>query len=133
MLKLHIEMNISSLIVRVVMATGDKSSYRNEYNQGTELQSQSKSKGGNTNGAGAGVSNRTGGGMESLFSSTGRNEVHIDADGQATGKKNAPRGITRVIQTQVTVASRHDQDDASSESSMRQLKGSTQHYHDTLS
>uniref|UniRef100_A0A8H7TR91 Uncharacterized protein n=1 Tax=Bionectria ochroleuca TaxID=29856 RepID=A0A8H7TR91_BIOOC len=90
MLKLHIEMNISSLIVRVVMATGDKSSYRNEYNQGTELQSQSKSKGGNTNGAGAGVSNRTGGGMESLFSSTGRNEVHIDADGQATGKKNAP-------------------------------------------
>ncbi|CAH0032456.1 unnamed protein product [Clonostachys rhizophaga] len=132
MLKLHIEMNISSLIVRVVMATGDKSSYRNEYQQGTEL--QSKSKGGNTNGVGAGASNRTGGGgMESLFSSTGRNEVHIDADGQATGKKNAPRGITRVIQTQVTVASRHDQDDASSESSMRQLKGSTQHYHDTLS
>ncbi|CAH0002117.1 unnamed protein product [Clonostachys byssicola] len=130
MLKLHIEMNISSLIVRVVMATGDKSSYINEYQQGTELQSKSKS--GNTNRAGPGASNRTGGGMDSLFSS-GRNEVHIDADGQAAGKKNAPRGgITRVIQTQVTVASRHDQDDASSESSMRQLKNSTQHYHDTL-
>ncbi|CAH0045525.1 unnamed protein product [Clonostachys solani] len=131
MLKLHIEMNISSLIVRVVLATGDSSSYKNDYNQGTEL--QSKSKGGNTTGGGAGPSKRTGGGLESLFSSSGRNEVQIDADGQAVHKKNTPRGITRVIQTQVTVASRHDQDDASSESSMRQLKNSTQHYHDTLS
>ncbi|KAM6508341.1 hypothetical protein FALCPG4_018214 [Fusarium falciforme] len=73
MLKLHIELNISSLIVKVVRATGDNSSYQNDYyNQGTEL--QSKPMGGGTNGNAASNKDRSGTNTGPLFSST--NEAH---------------------------------------------------------
>ncbi|KAF9777240.1 hypothetical protein IL306_004488 [Fusarium sp. DS 682] len=120
MLKLHIEMNISALIVRVVRATGEHSSYPD----GTDLRSKvraavsSSKKTGNTH--------RTGGTAKgAMFSSTGRNlEVRIDAGGQVTDSRNNPQppGITKVTQTHVTVMPKHDEDDASSQSSTRHLK-----------
>lgn len=119
MLKLHIEMNISALVVRVVRATGDHSSYPS----GTDLRSKVRAAVTNKK---SGNSNRTGGtGKGAMFSSTGRNlEVRIDAGGQITDSENRPQpaGITKVTQTHVTVMSKHDEDDASSQSSTRHLK-----------
>ncbi|KAL2671615.1 hypothetical protein Neosp_014205 [[Neocosmospora] mangrovei] len=126
MLKLHIELNISSLIVKVVRATGDNSSYQNDYyNQGTEL--QSKPMGGGTNGNGASNKGRSGTNTGPLFSST--NEARIDTDGDGQSRVNMSRGITKITQTQVTV-SRIPEDDASSQSSTRQLKGAGNMYRD---
>ena len=126
MLKLHIELNISSLIVKVVRATGDNSSYQNDYyNQGTEL--QSKPMGGGTNGNGASNKGRSGTNTGPLFSST--NEARIDTDGDGLSRVNMSRGITKITQTQVTV-SRIPEDDASSQSSTRQLKGAGNMYRD---
>ncbi|KAF5550058.1 hypothetical protein FNAPI_7861 [Fusarium napiforme] len=119
MLKLHIEMNISGLIVRVVRATGDHSSYPS----GTDLRSKVRAAVTNKK---SGNSNRTGGtGNGAMFSSTGRNlEVRIDAGGQITDSENRPQpaGITKVTQTHVTVMPKHEEDDASSQSSTRHLK-----------
>jgi hypothetical protein len=119
MLKLHIEMNISALIVRVVRATGDHSSYPS----GTDAL-RSKVRAAVTNKKGN--SNRTSGtGNGAMFSSTGRNlEVRIDAGGQITDSENRPQptGITKVTQTHVTVMPKHEEDDASSQSSTRHLK-----------
>ena len=103
MLKLHIELNISSLIVKVVRATGDNSSYQNDYyNQGTEL--QSKPMGSGTNANAASNKGRSGTNTGQLFSST--NEARIDIDGDGLSRANTSRGITKIIQTQVTVSSR---------------------------
>ncbi|SPJ79018.1 uncharacterized protein FTOL_07409 [Fusarium torulosum] len=118
MIKLHIEMNISSLIVRVVRATGDHSSYPEGFSDHTELRSKVKAAGKKSG------SNRTGmGGQGAMFSSTGRNlEVRVDAGGQADDNKTQPHGITKVTQTHVTVMPKHQEDDASSQSSTSQLK-----------
>ncbi|RSL45513.1 hypothetical protein CEP54_014234 [Fusarium duplospermum] len=128
MLKLHIELNISSLIVKVVRATGDNSSYQNDYyNQGTEL--QSKPMGGGTNGNGVSNKGRSGTNHGPLFSST--NEARIDTDGDGLGRVNMSRGITKITQTQVTVSARQmEDDDGSSQSSTRQLKGAGNMYRD---
>ncbi|KAF4991463.1 hypothetical protein FDECE_14033 [Fusarium decemcellulare] len=126
MLKLHIELNISSLIVKVVRATGDNSSYKNDYyNQGTEL--QSKPMGNNTIG---GTASKGRANTGPLFSST--NEARIDTDAEGLGRTNTTsRGITKIIQTQVTVSQRqHEDDDGSSQSSTRQLKGAGNMYRD---
>ncbi|KAM0346179.1 hypothetical protein ACHAPU_005600 [Fusarium lateritium] len=118
MLKLHIEMNISSLIVRVVRATGEHSSYPDAFSQSAELRSKFKGK--------KSGSARTGGTGPSgaMFSSTGKNlEVRIDAGGQVTDSKAQPHGITKVTQTHVQVLTKHqEEDDASSQSSTSQLK-----------
>ncbi|KAF7561103.1 hypothetical protein G7046_g3026 [Stylonectria norvegica] len=123
MLKLYIEMNISDLIVKVVRATGDHSSYQNDYQQGTELQSRHK---GNKSGT-AGTTATPG----QLFSSS--NEAHIEADRRTVGGNDpASKGITKIVQTNVTITSRHreEEDDRSSQSSTRQLKKTTHMYHD---
>ncbi|KAM0560082.1 hypothetical protein ACHAPJ_004042 [Fusarium lateritium] len=119
MLKLHIEMNISALIVRVVRATGDHSSYPDGFDEHTDLRSKVKAASGKKSG-----SNRTGGTQGgAMFSSTGRNlEVRIDAGGSVTDSKNRPTGITKVTQTHVAILPKHDEDDASSQSSTRNLK-----------
>ncbi|KAF4448056.1 hypothetical protein F53441_8487 [Fusarium austroafricanum] len=120
-LKLHIEMNISDLIVRVVRATGDHSSYpEGGIDENTELRSRMKAAVSKKTGG----SNRTGtnGGKGVMFSSTGRNlEVRVDAGGQAPTSQ-AQGGITKVTQTQVTVLPKQGEDDASSQSSTRHLK-----------
>ncbi|KAM0193349.1 hypothetical protein ACHAPA_004464 [Fusarium lateritium] len=118
MLKLHIEMNISSLIVRVVRATGENSSYGEGFSEHNELRSKLKAAGKKT------ASNRTGmGGQGAMFSTTGRNlEVRVDAGGQIDDNKSQPHGITKVTQTHVTVMPKHQEDDASSQSSTSQLK-----------
>lgn len=128
MLKLHIELNISSLIVKVVRATGDNSSYQNDYyNQGTEL--QSRPMGGGTNGNAASNKGRSGTNTGPLFKST--NEARVNADGDGLGRVNMSRGITKITQTQVTVTPRHpEDDDGSSQSSTRQLKGAGNMYRD---
>ncbi|VUC33987.1 unnamed protein product, partial [Clonostachys rosea] len=113
-------------IVWVVVATGDSCMYRNE-----RALSHSPSPRQQNNGISAVFSSQTRGGMEYLFSCTGKIEVHIDADGQATGK-NTSRDIAKVIHTQVIDASRPEQDDASSQSPIRQMKNGTRHYHDTF-
>ncbi|KAH6974813.1 hypothetical protein EDB80DRAFT_657459 [Ilyonectria destructans] len=125
MLKLHIEMNISALIVKVVRATGNHSSYQNDYAQGTELRSKFR---GNIQATGP-SGNRTGlGTMGQLFSS--HNEAHIEAD---AGSKTTSKGITKIVQTRVTVTSRRheeEDEDGSSQSSMRQLKRNSHVYQD---
>ncbi|KAJ4112521.1 hypothetical protein NW768_011688 [Fusarium equiseti] len=115
MLKLHIEMNISALIVRVVRATGDHSSYPDGYEE-TELRSKVR----------AHASRKTGSTRAGpMFSTTGRNlEVRVDA-GESNDTQTKPHqgpGITKVTQTHVQVMDKHDEDDASSQSSTRHLK-----------
>jgi hypothetical protein len=121
-IKLQIEMNISSLIVKVARATGDHRSYNNDYAQATELQSKFR---GNTQAAGP-SGNKTGLEATGQFFSS-HNEAHIEAD--ASGKP-ASKGITRTVQTRVTVTSRHrdEDEDGSSQSSTRQLKRSSHVY-----
>ncbi|RGP65261.1 hypothetical protein FSPOR_7395 [Fusarium sporotrichioides] len=117
MLKLHIEMNISALIVRVVRATGDHSSYPDGY-EDTELRSKVRAHASRKTG-----STRAGGPM---FSTAGRNlEVRVDAGNDPTDSQIKPHqgpGITKVTQTHVQVMDKHDEDDASSQSSTRHLK-----------
>ncbi|EXK25555.1 hypothetical protein FOMG_17797 [Fusarium oxysporum f. sp. melonis 26406] len=123
MIKLHIEMNISALIVKVVRATGINSSYNNDSAQGTELQSKFR---GNTQAAGP-SGYKTGLEASGQFFSS-HNEAHIEAG--ASGKP-ATKGITRTVQTRVTVTSRQheeEDEDGSSQSSTRQLKRSSHVY-----
>ncbi|PNP60605.1 hypothetical protein FNYG_14667 [Fusarium nygamai] len=122
-IKLHIEMNISSLIVKVARATGDPSSYNNDSAHGTELQSKFR---GNTQAAGP-SGDKTGLEASGQFFSS-HNEAHIEAG--ASGEL-ASKGITRTVQTRVTVTSRHheeEDEDGSSQSSTRQLKRSSHVY-----
>ncbi|KAH7471463.1 hypothetical protein FOMA001_g13184 [Fusarium oxysporum f. sp. matthiolae] len=122
-IKLHIEMNISSLIVKVARKTGDHSSYNNDYARGTELQSKSKS---NTQAAGL-SGTQTGLEANGQFF-TSHNEAHIEAD--ASGK-SASKGIMRTVQTRVTVTSKpleEDDGDVSSQASTRQLKHTSHDY-----
>ncbi|KAI5457654.1 hypothetical protein BGZ63DRAFT_393424 [Mariannaea sp. PMI_226] len=115
MLKLHIEMNISSLIVKVVRATGDGSSYEH----GTELQSSRINRTGPPN-----ASNK-------VFSG---NRTHVEAEAGGEGGTRFPQGITKIVQTRVTVTSRNrdDMDDGSSQSSTRQLKQDSQPYRENF-
>jgi hypothetical protein len=122
-IKLQIEMNISSLIVKVARATGDHSSYNNDYARGTELQSKFR---GNIQAAGP-SGNQTGLEATGQFFSS-HNEANIEAG--ASGKP-ASKGITRTVQTRVTVTSKHreeEDEDGSSQSSTRQLKRSSHVY-----
>ncbi|KAH7108995.1 hypothetical protein B0J13DRAFT_579362 [Dactylonectria estremocensis] len=124
-IKLQIEMNISSLIVKVARATGYDSSYKNDYAQGTELQSKLR---GNIQAAGSSGNQAGLETADQLFSS--HNEAHIEAD---TSSKPASKGITKIVQTRVTVTSRHceeEDEDGSSQSSTRHLKRSSQVYQD---
>ncbi|KAH7112756.1 hypothetical protein B0J13DRAFT_652521 [Dactylonectria estremocensis] len=114
MLKLHIEMNISSLIVKVVRATGDNSSYA----RGTELQSK--------------LNNRSGAATTSNNNFSG-NRTHVEAEAADEAPQRFPQGITKIVQTRVTVSPRNrddlvDDDDGSSHSSTRQLKHNSQAY-----
>ncbi|KAH7141735.1 hypothetical protein EDB81DRAFT_691232 [Dactylonectria macrodidyma] len=116
MLKLHIEMNISSLIVKVVRATGDNSSYAN----GTELQSK--------------PNNRSGATVPSnnIFSG---NRTQVEAETSDEAPKGISRGITKIVQTRITVSPRdhenmEDNEDGSSQSSTRRLKDNSQPYRD---
>jgi hypothetical protein len=122
-IKLQIEMNISSLIVKVARATGDHSSYNNDYARGTELQSKFR---GNIQAAGP-SGNQTGLEATGQFFSS-HNEANIEAG--ASGKP-ASKGIMRTVQTRVTVTSKHleeEDGDVSSQSSTRQLKRSSHDY-----
>jgi hypothetical protein len=116
MLKLHIEMNISALIVRVVRATGDHSSYPDGY-EDTELRSKVRAHASRKT-----HSTRAG----PMFSTAGRNlEVRVDAGSESTDtqtKSHQGPGITKVTQTHVQVMDKHEEDDASSQSSTRHLK-----------
>ncbi|KAH8659740.1 hypothetical protein BGZ61DRAFT_370056 [Ilyonectria robusta] len=114
MLKLHIEMNISSLIVKVVRATGDGSSYA----RGTELQSKPK--------------NRSGAAITSNNIVSG-NRTHVEAEAADEAPKSFPQGITKIVQTRVTVSPRNrddleDDEDGSSQSSTSRLKHNSQAY-----
>ncbi|KAK7431556.1 hypothetical protein QQZ08_001774 [Neonectria magnoliae] len=128
MLKLQIEMNISSLIVKVVRATGENSSYA----RGTELQSKPP----DSTGARGASENRTGTTKLSnnIFSG---NRTYIEADpmdAEMPGKSPHPqKGITKIVQTEVTMTprGRDDEDgDTNSQSSTRHLKQHSHSYHD---
>ncbi|KAH7137749.1 hypothetical protein EDB81DRAFT_844213 [Dactylonectria macrodidyma] len=119
MLKLHIEMNISSLIVKVVRATGDNSSYANG-TTGTELQSK--------------PTNRSGATVPSNHMFSG-NRTQVEAETGDEAPKGFPRGITKIVQTRITVTPRNheeveDNEDGSSQSSTRRLKDNSQPYRD---
>ncbi|KAF4978464.1 hypothetical protein FZEAL_5150 [Fusarium zealandicum] len=122
MLKLHIEMNISALIVKVVRATGDNSSYARD----TELQSKNKTQG---------QENRSGPATASMNLFSG-NRTRVEAEGSEDTPRDYPQeGITKVIQTRVTVAPRNpneleDDEDVSSQSSTRRLKNDSLVYRD---
>ncbi|KAF5022825.1 hypothetical protein F66182_5119 [Fusarium sp. NRRL 66182] len=120
MIKLHIEMNISTLIVRVVRAAGDHSSYPDGFDEETELRSKIKGSSGKKT-----RSNHAGSTLGGIFSRRGKShEVRVDAGGQSGQEiNNTTRGITKVTQTRVTIVTKDDDDDASSQSSMQQLKG----------
>ncbi|KAM6517706.1 hypothetical protein FSOLCH5_008673 [Fusarium solani] len=123
-IKLQIEMNISSLIVKVARVTGDHSSYNNDYARDTELQPKFRS---NIQVAGP-SGNQTGLEATGQFFSS-HNEAHNEAriEAGASGKP-ASKGITRTVQTRVTVTSKHceeEDEDGSSQSSTRQLKRSS--------
>ncbi|CAM1501412.1 Fc.00g105740.m01.CDS01 [Cosmosporella sp. VM-42] len=122
MLKLYIEMNISALIFKVVRATGDHSSYQNDYQQGTELQSKPLGNKSTTGGVAAASGQ--------MLSSS--NQAHIEAERREMNSNPRSKGITKIVQTHVTVTSRHreEEDDGGSQSSTRQLKRSTHMYHD---
>ncbi|KAH7114784.1 hypothetical protein B0J13DRAFT_656089 [Dactylonectria estremocensis] len=126
MLKLQIEMNISSLIVKVVRATGGNSSYAH----GTELQSKPMDLTGGARGA---SDNRTGATkISNIFSG---NRTHIEADPMdpEIPGQNFQKGITKIVQTQVTITPRQgdeDDEDGNSQSSTRQLKQHSHSYHD---
>ncbi|KAF7556003.1 hypothetical protein G7Z17_g1735 [Cylindrodendrum hubeiense] len=116
MLKLHIEMNISSLIVKVVRATGDNSSYA----RGTELQSKPN----NRSGATAPSNN--------VFSG---NRTHVEAEAGDEAPQGFSHGITKMVQTRITVSPRNNEEgedieDGSSQSSTRRLKDNSQAYRD---
>ncbi|KAH7009616.1 hypothetical protein EDB80DRAFT_713588 [Ilyonectria destructans] len=119
MLKLHIEMNISSLIVKVVRATGDNSSYANG-TTGTELQSK--------------PNNRSGATVPSnhMFSGNHGNQTQVEAETGDDAPKGFSRGITKIVQTRITVTPRNheveDNEDGSSQSSTRRLKDNSEPY-----
>lgn len=91
-LKLHIEMNIADLIVRVVKATSDNKSYGNE----TELRSK------RTRGAIGedGSVNRTTNGRK--LDHFGGAHVDIEVSSGGYNKGDIGGGITKVVHTRVT-------------------------------
>ncbi|KAJ6443667.1 Sterol 3-beta-glucosyltransferase [Purpureocillium lavendulum] len=114
-LKLHIEMNIADLIVKVVQATSDNK----YYGDGTELRSKRAKGFFQEEGSG----NRTGANGQPLDPFTGhRNNVEAFSEGYR--KRVSGGGITKIVQTKV-VSRRRDEDvdeDNGSESSTRNLK-----------
>lgn len=128
MLKLHIEMNISSLIVKVVRATGESSSYKGgEYELGTELQGKAKTNTGTGRSGVLGATNNTAG--QEVWDK--KNDVHVEAGNESMAKPMG--GIMKSVQTRVTVTTSRKQDDEddenSSQSSTRQLKRDSHAYH----
>ncbi|GJN69951.1 hypothetical protein PLIIFM63780_010390 [Purpureocillium lilacinum] len=115
-LKLHIEMNIAELIVKVVQASSDNKYYAD----GTELQHSKRARGFFQD-EGSGV--RTGANGQPLDPFSGyRNNVEASSDG--CKKQTTATGITKIVQTKVTSRRRDEygDEDNGSESSTRNLK-----------
>ena len=135
-LKLHIEMNIAELIVKVVRATSGSPYYAS----GTELHSSRKNRSNfpqNQQQAGGGGSQlRTGTNGQSVDPfSAGETGVTASVEaGEAYAKRGGGMpgtGITKIVQTRVT-SRRRDEDadeDGSSESSTRNLQQHHGHPH----
>ncbi|KAI1839684.1 hypothetical protein JX266_014106 [Neoarthrinium moseri] len=116
-LKLHIEMNIADLIVKVVKATGDRQSpYAFSNSQGTELRPR-----GARGTFGGPSGNKTNKNTEDHQYPTTQSYAKGGGD---TATKRAPgKGITKIMQTTVVSKKRDDlNDDNSSQSSTRHLQ-----------
>lgn len=116
LLKLHIEMNIADLIVKVVQAIGDVQYYAEDAD-GTELHSRRAKRAFKE-----GSENRTGANGQPLDPFSG-NSTNIEASPEGYGGMASGGGITKMVQTRVTSRRRGDDDgDGNSESSTRNLK-----------
>ncbi|OAQ59445.2 hypothetical protein VFPPC_10502 [Pochonia chlamydosporia 170] len=112
-LKLHIEMNIADLIVKVVKATSDNRYYGN----GTELRSKPTR---GVFGNGGSVARTANGQTINHF---GGNQVDIEVSSGGYKSQDTGGGITKIVHTRVTSRRRDQSDeDNSSESSTRNLK-----------
>lgn len=113
MLKLHIEMNIADLIVKVVRASNDHPSYAD----GTELRSKH-----NREEAAKDQANRQ------PMDPFAINKNYIETSPEGAQKRYSGHGITKMVQTKVTSRRRDEEneEDKSSQSSTRKLKNDHQ-------
>ncbi|KAH8656381.1 hypothetical protein BGZ61DRAFT_540955 [Ilyonectria robusta] len=114
-LKLHIEMNIADLIIKVVRATNDN----NAYASGTELHSKQ-----NRGVFHEGYSGDRAGANGQPIDPFTVNKAHIETSSDGYQKRVSGGGITKIVQTRVTSRRRDDDtdEDGSSQSSTRHLK-----------
>lgn len=117
MLKLHIEMNIADLIVKVVRASNDHPSYAD----GTELRSRQNRE--ETAKEQAKSNNR-----QQPMDPFPINRNYIETSPEGAQKRYSGHGITKMVQTKVTSRRRDEEndEDKSSQSSTRKLKNDHQ-------
>lgn len=116
MLKLHIEMNIADLIVKVVRASNDHPSYAD----GTELRSRQNRE--------ETAKDQAKGNNRQPMDSFATNKNYIETSPEGAQKRYSGHGIAKMVQTKVTSRRRDEEidEDKSSQSSTRKLKNDHQ-------